>query len=71
MFIAALFKIAKKWKQPKYSSTDVIFKFIDFFLERKRKKEVGERERHREREISLLFYLFMHSLVDSCMSPDC
>ena len=23
-----------------------------------------------EREINLLFHLFMHSLVDSCMCPD-
>ena len=29
-----------------------------------------EREREREGNIDLLFYLFMHSLVDSCMCPD-
>ena len=29
-----------------------------------------ERERERERDIVFLFYLFMHSLVVSCMCPD-
>lgn len=29
-----------------------------------------ERGRERERNISLLFHLFMHSLVNSCMCPD-
>ena len=29
-----------------------------------------EKEEGRERNIDLLFYLLMHSLVDSCMCPD-
>ena len=29
-----------------------------------------EREEERERSIDLLFHLFMHQLVDSCMCPD-
>ena len=42
------------------------FLFIEF---RKREREVwGERER--ERNTDLLFHLFMHSLVDSCMCSD-
>ena len=41
-----------------------IFVFIDF-KERERK---GEREK--ERSIDLLFYLFMHSSVASCMCPN-
>ena len=55
---------------------DCVFKkcFFNFFIDF-RGKEVregeGERERWgREREINLLFHLFMHSLVDSCISPD-
>ena len=43
---------------------------IDFRGKEGREGE-GERERWgREREINLLFHLFMHSLVDSCISPD-
>ena len=34
------------------------FRFIDFIL------------RERERNINLLYHLFMHSLVDSCMCSD-
>ena len=41
-------------------------KFIDF-----RETEEGEgRGRKREGDVNLLFHLFMHSLVDSCMCPD-
>ena len=41
-----------------------IFLFFDF-RERKEKREEG-----RERNIDFLFYLFMHSLVDSYMCPN-
>ena len=44
--------------------TDTFKKYSNLFiLER-------EKGRERERNISLLFYLFMHSWVDSCMCPD-
>ena len=38
-------------------------------LERERGRD-RETERERERERDLLFHLFLHSLVDSCMCPD-
>ena len=42
MFIAALFTIAKKWKQPKYLSTDECIRKMwytkEYYLARKRMK---------------------------------
>ena len=40
-----------------------VFLFTDF-------REREERRREQEKNIDLLFYLFMYLLVDSCMSPD-
>ena len=50
---------------PRIDYLFVIF-FVDFF----REGEEGGREIEKERKINLLFHLFMHSLVDSCMCPD-
>ena len=50
-----------------------LFLFILFLLMRERRREgrrEKERERERERNTHLLFYLFMKSLVDSCMCHD-
>ena len=48
----------------------LLFLLIDF--RKRERKDGGEQgEREREREIDLLFHLFMLSWVDSCMGPDC
>ena len=44
-----------------------IFMFIFFIDFRKREREM---EKESERTINLLFYLFVHSLVDFYMGPD-
>ena len=44
-----------------------IFFFFYLLICRKRGKE---RKSEKERHTDLLFHLFMHSLVDSCMCPD-
>ena len=43
----------------------IIIQALDFF-----KKLILEREEERERNIDLLFHLFMRSLVDPYMCPD-
>ena len=42
----------------------LFYLFIYFFYFRER----GEAEQERDRDMDLLFYLFMHSLVGSCMA---
>ena len=43
---------------------NIFFKFLFIDFREKAREEVGERE------TDLLFYLFIHSLLDSCMCPD-
>ena len=61
---------AAQWHNGLSYFFNLIFNFLIIDLrERERKREEGK-GRHRERNIDLLFHLFMHSLVISCMCPD-
>ena len=57
---SALYSIEDK-KLQIYVEIKIIFLFLNFYLLILRK---------REKNIDLLFHLFMHSLVDFCMCPD-
>ena len=61
VFIRALVRDRNKMKG---KECNTLHRVIVFFL------LIYRLERERERNINLLFHLFMHSLVDSCRCPD-
>ena len=50
-----------------HTFNQTFFHYYYFFLEREKRGGGGKQ---RERNIYLLFHLFMHSLVDSCTCPE-
>ena len=52
---------------PQFTHLPIFNFYLLIFIDR---EEWRKRGRERERNIDLLFYLFMHPLVDPCMGPD-